>query len=91
MASDESKLDEMVDSQRHLLYVARLCDRDHVAVTSFQSGSEYPANLLSDKYGPPGEEMTALEITQATHCHAERLAGDEQSSTRNFDLWRSAA
>jgi hypothetical protein len=46
-AAEESELDEVFDSERHLLYVACTRARDHVAITGLEPGSEFVADLLS--------------------------------------------
>jgi superfamily I DNA/RNA helicase len=45
-AAEESELDEIFDSERHLLYVACTRARDHVAVTGLQPGSEFLTDIL---------------------------------------------
>ena len=40
-ASDESELDEVYDTERHLLYVACTRARDQVLVTGVEPGSEF--------------------------------------------------
>ncbi len=45
-AAEESELDEIFDSERHLLYVACTRARDHVAITGLEPGSEFLADLL---------------------------------------------
>lgn len=45
-AAEESELDEIFDSERHLLYVACTRARDHLAVTGLAPGSEFLADLL---------------------------------------------
>ena len=44
--AEESELDEVFDSERHLLYVACTRARDHVAVTGVRPGSEFLADLI---------------------------------------------
>ena len=44
-ASEESELDEIFESERHLLYVACTRARDHVAVTGVAPGSEFLGDL----------------------------------------------
>jgi superfamily I DNA/RNA helicase len=46
-AAEESELDEIFDSERHLLYVACTRARDHVAVTGLRPGSEFLTDILS--------------------------------------------
>jgi ATP-dependent exoDNAse (exonuclease V) beta subunit len=46
-ARDESELDEVYDTARHLLYVACTRARDQVLVTGVEPGSELLADLLS--------------------------------------------
>jgi hypothetical protein len=45
-AAEESELDEIFDSERHLLYVACTRARDHVSITGLEPGSEFLADLL---------------------------------------------
>lgn len=45
-AAEESELDEVFDSERHLLYVACTRARDHVAVTGVEPGSEFLGDLM---------------------------------------------
>lgn len=45
-AAEESELDEVFDSERHLLYVACTRARDHVAVTGIAPGSEFLGDLI---------------------------------------------
>lgn len=45
-AAEESELDEVFDSERHLLYVACTRARDHVAVTGVAPGSEFLVDLI---------------------------------------------
>jgi len=47
-AAEESELDEVFDSERHLLYVACTRARDQVAVTGVAPGSEFLADLIED-------------------------------------------
>ena len=44
-ASEESELDEIFESERHLLYVACTRARDHVVITGLEPGSEFIADL----------------------------------------------
>ena len=44
-ASEESELDEIFESERHLLYVACTRARDHVTITGLEPGSEFIADL----------------------------------------------
>ena len=44
--TDDSDLDEVVATERHLLYVACTRARDHLAVTGLEPGSEFLADLL---------------------------------------------
>ena len=46
-ASEESELDEIFESERHLLYVACTRARDHVAITGLEPGSEFLGDLLA--------------------------------------------
>lgn len=46
-AGDESELDEVFESERHLLYVACTRARDHVAITGLAPGSEFVGDLLT--------------------------------------------
>ena len=46
-ASDESELDEVYDTERHLLYVACTRARDQVLVTGVEPGSEFLEDLAS--------------------------------------------
>ena len=46
-ASDEAELDEVYDTERHLLYVACTRARDQVAVTGVAPGSEFLGDLGS--------------------------------------------
>ena len=45
-AAEESELDEIFETERHLLYVACTRARDHVAITGLEPGSEFLADLL---------------------------------------------
>ena len=45
-AAEESELDEVFESERHLLYVACTRARDQVAVTGVRPGSEFLADLI---------------------------------------------
>jgi DNA circularisation protein N-terminus len=47
-AAEESELDEVFDSERHLLYVACTRARDQVAITGIAPGSEFLADLIED-------------------------------------------
>ena len=44
-ASDESELDEVYDTERHLLYVACTRARDQVVVTGVEPASEFLEDL----------------------------------------------
>ena len=44
-AAEESELDEIFDSERHLLYVACTRAKDHVAITGLEPGSEFLADF----------------------------------------------
>ena len=48
-AAEESELDEVFESERHLLYVACTPARDQVAVTGVTPGSEFLADLIEDR------------------------------------------
>ena len=54
-AAEESELDELFDSERHLLYVACTRARDHVAITGLEPGSEFLADLLEYCWAGPEE------------------------------------
>jgi ATP-dependent exoDNAse (exonuclease V) beta subunit len=45
-AADEPELNEIFDSERHLLYVACTRARDHVATTGLEPGSEFIGDVL---------------------------------------------
>ncbi|CBS87327.1 3'-5' exonuclease [Azospirillum lipoferum] len=45
-ASEESELDEIFETERHLLYVACTRARDRVCITGVEPGSEFLADLL---------------------------------------------
>jgi superfamily I DNA/RNA helicase len=44
--TDDSDLDEVVATERHLLYVACTRARDHLLITSGDKGSEFVEDLL---------------------------------------------
>jgi ATP-dependent exoDNAse (exonuclease V) beta subunit len=44
--AEEAELDEVFDSERHLLYVACTRARDHVTVTGVRPGSEFIGDLM---------------------------------------------
>jgi hypothetical protein len=44
--AEESELDEVFESERHLLYVACTRARDHVAVTGISPGSEFLTDMI---------------------------------------------
>lgn len=46
-AAEESELDEIFDTERHLLYVACTRARDQVAITGVEPGSEFLADLMT--------------------------------------------
>lgn len=48
-ASEESELDEIFNTERHLLYVACTRARDHVAITGIKPGSEFVVDLVEGK------------------------------------------
>lgn len=50
-ASEEAELDEIFDTERHLLYVACTRARDRVAVTGVEPGSEFLVDLLEGAHG----------------------------------------
>jgi superfamily I DNA/RNA helicase len=45
-ASEDSELDEIFDSERHLLYVACTRARDHVSISGVAPGSEFLGDLI---------------------------------------------
>lgn len=47
-AAEESELDEIFETERHLLYVAVTRARDRMAVTGLAPGSEFVADLTGD-------------------------------------------
>lgn len=47
-ATEEAELDEVFDSERHLLYVACTRARDYVVVTGVAPGSEFVADLIEN-------------------------------------------
>jgi superfamily I DNA/RNA helicase len=52
-AGDESELDEIYDTERHLLYVAITRARDQVLVTGLKPGSEFLEDLTREVCPPP--------------------------------------
>ena len=46
--ADESDLEEVYDTERHLLYVACTRARDHLLVSGVSPGSEFIADLIKE-------------------------------------------
>lgn len=46
--TDESDLEEVYNTERHLLYVACTRARDRLVVSGVKPGSEFLANIVSD-------------------------------------------
>ena len=52
--SDESDLEEVYNTERHLLYVACTRARDHLLVSGVNPGSEFLGDFLNAEHGRPG-------------------------------------
>ncbi|MDG4602601.1 MAG: 3'-5' exonuclease [Defluviicoccus sp.] len=52
--SDESDLEEVYNTERHLLYVACTRARDQLLVTGVEPGSEFLGDFLDAEHGRPG-------------------------------------
>jgi superfamily I DNA/RNA helicase len=50
-AAEESELDEIFETERHLLYVAGTRAREHVAITGLKPGSEFVTDLMDGSGG----------------------------------------
>jgi len=48
--ADEAELDEVFDTERHLLYVACTRAREHLLVTGVSPGSEYIQDLRQQSH-----------------------------------------
>ena len=47
-SGDDAQLQEVYDTERHLLYVACTRARDHLLVTALRPGSEFLEDLVGD-------------------------------------------
>jgi ATP-dependent exoDNAse (exonuclease V) beta subunit len=69
MAADDSDMEEVYNTERHLLYVACTRARDHLIVTSVDPASEF-----LDDLGIENEELDYL-LNDFNHIFREKAAG----------------
>ncbi len=76
-AADETELDEIFDTERHLFYVACTRARDRLLVSGAEPGSEFFLMIYLEE-----RRVAILEMTSTTKTMAQRLLSERKNAIR---------